>query len=213
MCQRPRGWVDRAKVASDREAVRLSTVVKMDAVNTRLFKMDYSADGDRWFLGTVTVDGQYIVANTFRRGEQWSGGIPMFPVDEDGPPVDVSFTAHGEPIVTQSIGALIEQLAPGQVQRIPVMIEGGPPGIEPREVLNALACVPCLDTSRSYTLPDPSRPGHYRSVANLHLRAEATGGLDVFRVDEWSVALIVREKIKEALERVKATGLRFKEVT
>jgi hypothetical protein len=34
----------------------------------------------------------------------------------------------------------------------------------------------------------------------------------VFRTWGWSIALIVREEIKEALERIGATGTKFQEV-
>lgn len=185
----------------------------MTGSGSRFYEMDYSTDGDRWFLGTVVVNGHYIVANTFCRGERWSRGTPVFPVRHDGPPVDVSFTAHGEPIVAQSIGALIEQMAPGQVQRIPAIIDGASADMEPREVLNVLARVACIDLERSYTEVHPDNPNHYRMVANMHLRPESTHGLEVFRVDEWPLAIVVSERVKVALERVRATGLQFRDVT
>jgi hypothetical protein len=38
------------------------------------------------------------------------------------------------------------------------------------------------------------------------------GDAKVFRPWGWSIALIVREEIKDALDRMGATGTRFKEV-
>jgi hypothetical protein len=54
--------------------------------------------------------------------------------------------------------------------------------------------------------------GQYYAVDDLHIDKAKVGKARVFRPEGWEVALIVAEDIKEALERMGATGARFEEV-
>lgn len=54
--------------------------------------------------------------------------------------------------------------------------------------------------------------GQYRDVRDLHIDKEKAGNIKVFRPEGWEVALIVSEEIKDALERMGATGAKFEEV-
>jgi hypothetical protein len=87
-------------------------------------------------------------------------------------------------------------------------------------ILNATRLVRCIDDKASeevrYWRPQDGRPektGQYRAVYGLRIEPAKVGDAKVFRPWGWTVALIVSEEIKEALERIGATGVRFKEVT
>jgi hypothetical protein len=49
-------------------------------------------------------------------------------------------------------------------------------------------------------------------VDDLRIEKTKVGNAKVFRPEGWEVALIVAEEIKEAMERMGATGTRFEEV-
>jgi hypothetical protein len=49
-------------------------------------------------------------------------------------------------------------------------------------------------------------------VDRLRIDKQKVGNTKVFRPEGWEVALIVSEEIKDALERLGATGTRFEEV-
>ena len=64
-------------------------------------------------------------------------------------------------------------------------------------------------------MPEDGRPektGKYRAVAGMRIDPSKVGDAKIFRTWGWDIALIVSEEIKEALERIGATGMRFKEV-
>jgi hypothetical protein len=54
--------------------------------------------------------------------------------------------------------------------------------------------------------------GKYFSVRDLRIDRATVGRAQVFRPEGWTVALIVSGEIKDALERMGATGVRFQEV-
>jgi hypothetical protein len=54
--------------------------------------------------------------------------------------------------------------------------------------------------------------GQYKSVRGLRIDKQRVGNARVFRPEGWDVDLIVSHEIKEALERLGATGVRFEEV-
>ncbi len=54
--------------------------------------------------------------------------------------------------------------------------------------------------------------GQYEGVHGLRIDPTKVGAARVFRTWGWTIALIVSEELKEALERIRATGTKFKEV-
>jgi hypothetical protein len=54
--------------------------------------------------------------------------------------------------------------------------------------------------------------GHYASVRDLRIDKTKVGNAKVIRPEGWTGAFIVSEEIKTALERMKATGVKFTEV-
>ncbi len=54
--------------------------------------------------------------------------------------------------------------------------------------------------------------GQYFSVRDLRIDKAKVGNAKVFRLEGWTGPLIVSGEIKDALERMGATGTRFEEV-
>jgi hypothetical protein len=135
-----------------------------------------------------------------------------------GTPLDFSLAGAGlTPVVSARAAAIFRELAPGDVQLLPVEVEECP---EPYFILVATRLVPCIDEracaeARRYTPEDgvPERVGQYRTVRGLRIDPEKTDGARVLRSWGWPVSLIVSEGIKEALEQAGVTGARFAPVT
>lgn len=113
-------------------------------------------------------------------------------------------------------GRLLAELAPNDVQLIPVVVEGFPEGYF---ILNVTRVVKCIDDEASdevqYWKPEDGRPektGRYRAVHGMRIDPMQVGEAKVFRPWGWLMVLLVSEEIKEALERIGATGTKFKEV-
>ena len=111
---------------------------------------------------------------------------------------------------------LLEFIEPKAVQRFPVEVEGQP---ERFEILNIVAAKDCIDRKRStirvWTVEDgfPNLAGKYKAVEPLTVDAECAEGLNIFRLANWTVALIVSERVRSALTGSEITGIRFQEVS
>ncbi|HWC09970.1 MAG TPA: hypothetical protein VG455_01990 [Acidimicrobiales bacterium] len=131
------------------------------------------------------------------------------PIDNPGHPLHFSFASHDMLVVAQHIGELIERMSPGDVERIPVRVEGRN---EPYEILNVLTRIACIDRDRTVgeLWPDASeRAGEYRMIVRLALDPDRVPeSIRIFQVGGWKVSVVVTEDLKEALED--ATGLTFK---
>ncbi|MFL5352860.1 imm11 family protein [Archangium sp.] len=114
------------------------------------------------------------------------------------------------------VGDLLARMAPKDVQLFPAEVE------TQREryfLVNVIRIVKCIDDQASeevsyWTEKDglPEKTGTYFSVAGMRIDPTQVGDAKVFRTWGWHIALIVSEELKEALERIRATGLKFKEV-
>lgn len=133
-----------------------------------------------------------------------------------GKALDLSYGGIGTPVGYARVATLLAQLAPEDVQPFPVERQGHP---EEFFVLVATRLVRCIDDAACkqveyWTSEDgqPEKVGEYRDVCGLRIDPSKVGDAKVFRPWGWSVALIVREEFKDALERLGATGTKFKEV-
>ncbi|WP_164020298.1 hypothetical protein [Pyxidicoccus trucidator] len=187
---------------------------------TRYFKLsdDMAAKG-RWLLGAPTDLKGFEV-------EEWwifTDGVPVpnrgplkFPVDVPGRALDFSLAAFGIPVIHVRVASLLAQLAPSDVQILPVEIQGQP---DEFCILVATKLIRCIDDAACREVerwtPEDERPekvGQYRDISGLRIDPLKVGEAKVFRLWGWSIALVVSEEIKAALDRIGATGTKFTEV-
>ncbi|MCY1015503.1 hypothetical protein OV427_06830 [Pyxidicoccus sp. MSG2] len=112
---------------------------------------------------------------------------------------------------------MFAELAPGQVQLIPVDVESRS---QKYFILNVLRVVKCIDEKASTEVQhwtpeddEPEQVGEYSAVHGMRIDPAQVGDAKVFRPWGWPAALIVSEDIKDALERAGVTGLKFEDVT
>ncbi|MCY1046728.1 suppressor of fused domain protein [Corallococcus sp. bb12-1] len=144
-------------------------------------------------------------------------GQVRFPLSLEGEARDYSHAAFSTPVVHARVAALLRELAPGDVELIPVEVDSHS---GPYFILNAIRLVKCIDDEASeavryWTEQDgfPEKVGTYISIDGMRIDPSKVGDAKVFRTWGWKVALIVSEDIKEAMERAGITGAKFKEVT
>ncbi|HEX8704591.1 MAG TPA: DUF1629 domain-containing protein [Myxococcaceae bacterium] len=137
------------------------------------------------------------------------------PVEIAGKPLDFTEAGIGIPVVHVRVASMFSQLAPNDVQLVPVDVEGQP---DQYLILVATRLIRCVDEQASridfWTHEDgvPHKVGQYLSVLELRIDKRKVGNARVFRPERWDVTLIVSGEIKDALERMGATGTRFEEV-
>ncbi len=173
----------------------------------------------RWVLGTPTdPQGQEVEDPwMFYKGQPLPElGRLKLSMDVPGRALDFSLTAFAAPIVHTRVASLFAELAPEEVQSIPVEVEGQS---EPFSILVATRLIRCIDDAAckevEYWTPEDGRPervGEYRDVYGMRIDPSKVGDAKVFRPWGWPIVLIVREDIKDALERMGATGMKFQEV-
>jgi hypothetical protein len=118
-------------------------------------------------------------------------------------------------VIHVRVASVFAEKAPDDVQLIPVDVEGQP---DQYLILVATRLIRCIDEQASrielWTHEDgvPHKVGQYFSVRDLRIDKTKVGGTRVFRLEGWRSSLIVSEEIKDALERMGATGARFEEV-
>ena len=190
-------------------------------MSKRYFKLndDVYVPG-RWDLGTPTdAHGGKLNDWLFKKGEpvpvEGRLGIPIGA--GDGTPLDFTEAGVGVPVVSARAASLFAELAPSDVQLIPVDVEAHS---EPFSILVCTRMVKCIDDEKSgevqYWRPEDGRPemtGTYRAVHTMRIDPSKVGDARVFRPWGYEGVLIVSEDIQQALERMGATGTRFEEVT
>jgi hypothetical protein len=106
----------------------------------RIFELGRKALRQAWLLADLEdARTGRKVPHGFAQSARRERRQKMFlPIHHDGARVDLNVTVLGVPVVTSRFAALIERLAPGTVQRLPVEVEGT---TERFEVLNILGKV------------------------------------------------------------------------
>lgn len=139
-----------------------------------------------------------------------------FPVRPEGVALEFTLASFAIPVVHERVVQLFARQGIQDVQFIPARVEGHD---GPYFILNALRTVRCIDDARcrevQYWRPEDERPeleGQYRFVSGMRIDPGKAGDARIFRPWGWSVALIVSEEVKRAMEDAAITGTRFEEV-
>ncbi len=171
----------------------------------------------RWHLATpIDGNGRKVFDWDFKRGApvQVEGRLKI-PAKIAGRSLDFSEAGLGIPVVHVKVASMLAEQAPGDVQLIPADIEGQPDQYLVLVVTRLIRCIDEAASKVSFWTPEhgvPEKVGHYMGVDRLRIDKTKVGDTKVFRPEGWEVALIVSEDIKDALERMGATGTRFEEV-
>lgn len=172
----------------------------------------------RWHLRSPTDSmGQDVDPWRFTNGTPiLEPGRLRLPLARAGTALDFTLTGLAIPVVHVRVASVFQELAPEGVQVFPVEIQGQP---DQYCILVATQTIRCIDDKSSREvevwLPEDGRPektGEYRDVDGLRIDVAKVGGAQVFRTWGWTVALIVSDTLKEALERTGTTGMSFVEV-
>jgi hypothetical protein len=137
------------------------------------------------------------------------------PIESEGKPLDYTEAGLNIPVVHVRVASMFAELAPDDVQLIPVDVEGQP---DQYLILVATRLIRCIDEQASrirlWTHENgiPDMVGKYASVRDMRIDKAQVGSAKVFRCEGWSSPLIVSEEIRDALDLMGATGTRFEEV-
>ena len=187
-------------------------------MSQRFFKLSDDMDiPRRWHLDTpLDSQGHKVFDWDFKKGKpvQVEGRLKI-PIEIAGRPLDFSEAGVRIPVVHVKVASMLVERAPNDVQLIPADIEGQP---DQYLVLVATRLIRCIDEAASHVRfwkPEhgvPEKVGQYMGVDRMRIDKTKVGNAKVFRPEGWTVTLIVSEELKDAMERMGATGTRFEEV-
>ncbi|HEX8700432.1 MAG TPA: DUF1629 domain-containing protein [Myxococcaceae bacterium] len=138
-----------------------------------------------------------------------------FPVEIAGKPLDFTLAGIGAPVAHVRVASMFAELAPHDVQLIPVDVEGQP---DQYLILVATRLIDCIDETASRFDRWTPEEGvlhttrRYSIMYELRIEKAKVASAKVFRCEGWMGPLIVSGEIKDALDRMGATGTRFEEV-
>lgn len=186
---------------------------------SRYFELTDDMDfPQRWHLRTpVTEHGGKVDPWLFFDGQRLElQGQIRFPVKPAGYPFDFTLASFSIPVVNRRGVEVFERLGLQEVQFLPAQVEGY---AEPSFILNTLRVIRCIDDARCgearHWMPEDGQPekvGQYHVVSGLRIDPTKVGTTHIFRTWGWTVALIVSEELKQALEQAGLTGPVFTEV-
>ena len=171
----------------------------------------------RWHLDTPTdSQGQQVDDRRFRYGEPVHiQGRLRIPIEIAGKPLDYTEAGVGLPVVHVQVASIFAELAPEDVQLIPVDVADQS---DQYLILVATRLIDCIDEKASRFDRWTPEEGvlhtirRYSIMYELHIDKAKVGSAKVFRLEGWMGPLIISGELKDALERMGATGTRFEEV-
>jgi len=134
----------------------------------------------------------------------------------EGTPLDFTYTDSVMPVVTEEVAQLLSEFTNNNIQRFSVKVDRME---EEYEIINVLSLADCIDTEGSaiewWEEGNNIRPdlaGKPHVISNLVIDPTHVGDHHIFRLQEWTLPVIVSEDIKRAFEEARVTGVRFIEV-
>lgn len=156
---------------------------------------------------------------------RWASPIADWPDDvaadsyDDFPIEDLPLAVEA-PMVSQRTRELIERVAPGCAQFLPVTMthRGKPMRIGRYWVMNMVKPVDCLDPELGTTTPVPERIAKHMPADSVQLVYERTRFLRsvvpadaaLFRMRKQYITVVARDDVREAFESHGITGVKFK---
>jgi hypothetical protein len=169
---------------------------------------------DCWILSPKLCydDGSELDEWAFQRGVRIEGDRPIpFKLLQEGTRLDFNPTAFSPIVFSRRMAEFLDEVAPGEIQRLPARIDGERDG--DWEVINVLTCLDCIDHDRSIIQYRPAndshRPGKPRGVIKLVIKTDVARGHHVFLPQDWELALIGSQVVRDGLEAMGATGVKY----
>ncbi|MFP2933586.1 imm11 family protein [Pyxidicoccus sp. 3LG] len=171
----------------------------------------------RWHLGSpIDAQGKEVDDfGYFNHGHAVKEpGRLWMPCRVPGRPLDYSLGGLNVPVVHARVAEVFTQLAPNDVQFLPVQIEHQH---DPYFILVVTRLIQCIDEKASTIerwAPEDGIPelvGKYSFVEDLRIDKSRVGDAQVFRPEGWAIYIIISEQLKDALEGIQATGVKILE--
>jgi len=184
-------------------------------VRRRWFRMlDNVHVPGRWYLTDPTDIHGHDLWFAFVRGKRVPvEGAVTLKFNKHAPRgrrVDYSeLSGESTPVVHVRVAEKLIEVAPSDVQIVPVSIPGEPDEFCLVNVVKVVKCINDEESRYEYRDEDDS----YRIMTTLRIDPARVQGTKIFRPLGWEVAIVVAEEVKEALEQLGVVGVKFQDCT
>ena len=167
----------------------------------------------RWFLGCVKSNNEDI-SDDIREGKEFPKQNLQVDIQNEGNSLDFTFAAFDVPIISNRI---VDIFNFDDIELTPVKVQNQS-NID-YFILRTKKYLDAIDKENSeYTLWDESNSfrkdliGEFRSFSRIKISSDVSENDKIFRIKNYSVVLVVNEKIfKKCVDR-KVSGIFFEEV-
>lgn len=172
---------------------------------------DLDADGfdaDRWHVSIPEIlpgETEWWDVWAFSRCEPYTGHTPVrgLQFEDSGRRTAFTSCSFNAFVVSQKMGDILLSIVPDSVELIPLVIDDEPIG--EWFILNILDRVNCIDLEHSKVVfKREDGEQKIRSITYLEILEEKAAGHDIFRLGEFSVQVLVSERVAKGMQ---ASGL------
>lgn len=170
----------------------------------------------RWYLDEIRGEDIENGYNwQFLTGYGLGGGFYKLSLTRDGAEMDFTLTdAFVVPIVSERFKSAVDFV--DGVRFIRLTLEREMKTAYDYYAMVTDEMVDCFDEQvsvyQTYKPDDPVRPdrtGEYHSVLKLVVDAKKAAGYDIFRIKRYPAALIVSDRVKNILDKLDLSGIRY----
>lgn len=141
----------------------------------------------------------------------------MMTLRRHGKPLDFTFAGFEMPVVTSNVANIFASFAGTDIQRIPVVIDRQE---QQYEIINVISCLDCIDLQRSeiewFEEGNDIRPdlaGTPEMITKLVIDTSRICEHNVFRLQEWKIAMVVSDIVMGAITDAHVSGIKFERVS
>lgn len=167
-----------------------------------------------YFGEPMTENGDVIDWWHFSGSGRWEGTEPLkVTANPIGKIYDMSMAPGDVPYVTKRVVDIFnaDKCLDGAVQFIPVKY-----GVNTIYIMNILPVVACVDDRKTESIMrwqtedgEPDRIGQYRQIIGLRVDPKRLKGIDICRVQDWEVSIIISQRLRTLLEAHHVKGVVF----
>jgi hypothetical protein len=171
---------------------------------------------NRWFLGEVGAAEEIDIWDYCTAGQPVTDLSQQLTIDITNPgvPLNITFSAFDVLVGDEKT---IKIFKDEEVQKIPLSVQGETD--ERYYVMVVTNGVDCIDRDKSeFTLWEedndirPDLAGTYRMISKIVVDGDKMGDLDIVRVKDFDVAIIVSERLKKKITDAGLSGVKFEAV-
>lgn len=167
---------------------------------------------NRWYLGDVAFSNNWELATTLDSHREY-----QIEVIQNGLEMDYTRNeAYGVSIVSKRFKEALAGITGVEFAKVNIISKASVSGFFIMAVSREVDCIDeDVSEFQKFEVNDPVRPdkaGEYRGFFKMVVNPDKCIGHDIFRIKDFSIAIVVSDLVKKKLESACVKGVQFKNV-